>query len=428
MTDFRTIAPQVREFPQLTLPQPTTVTLPNGGLLHSLNNGDQPVAMMSLIYDGGSCEMNRRGALQLMAATISEGTANHSAEEIAEILDFNGAWFRVDTSSHNVTVTLQALVGGLNEILPIVADIITNPTFPIDKVESIKRKLIAGARLNLKKVGAIANHADRKAIFGDNHPMYTNIVMPDDLESLTRDDVVEAWRCTLGALIPQIYLAGQISDVQQLVVELFGQQKPAYSNGLTRQIIPAQPMAEHRSTVNVDGAMQSAVVLSIPTIPRSHPDYIDLRMAGIALGGYFGSRLMTNIREEKGLTYGINASLCGYAEGGVLNISSQTDPRYVEQLIDETIKEIVDLQTSPMSNEEFEIVKRYEMSSLAATLDSPFNIISLVMTRQTVGTPDDYFEQQQRALREATPERIAEVMSRHIDTNNIYVTIAGPAI
>lgn len=186
------------------------------------------------------------------------------------------------------------------------------------------------------------------------------------------------------------------------------------------------PMDVNSNETICPEALQSAVCISIPTIGRSDPDYIDLRLAMMALGGYFGSRLMTNIREEKGLTYGISGALLGYREGGVASIDSQTDPRNVKQLVSETIKELELLRTVAMTDGELSAVKRYAMSALAASLDSPFSIMDIYLTRYTSGTPDDYFKLQQKAITDLTAERIMEVANRHLDPDSVKISIAGP--
>jgi predicted Zn-dependent peptidase len=165
--------------------------------------------------------------------------------------------------------------------------------------------------------------------------------------------------------------------------------------------------------------------MAAPTIPRSHKDYIPLRIAVMALGGYFGSRLMTSIREEKGLTYGISAALEGSHEAANITINAQCDPAYVDEVISQTFAEIERLANEPMPREELEALIQYLSSALAVTLDSPLSIADHYITQLTVGTPPDYFEQQFNVLGAITPATIAEMTSKYIKPELFATFVAG---
>ena len=163
----------------------------------------------------------------------------------------------------------------------------------------------------------------------------------------------------------------------------------------------------------------------MPSIPRSHPDYETLRAVVVALGGYFGSRLMTVIREEKGLTYGISAALLGHREGSYITISSQCDNRYTNTVVEEIGKEIARLACEPMSEDELTTLKRYIRSNLAASFDTPFSAMDYFTTQRHVGSPPDYLDRQQRALDRLTPNVIMDFARKYLVEPDKYITIAG---
>jgi predicted Zn-dependent peptidase len=151
-------------------------------------------------------------------------------------------------------------------------------------------------------------------VFGENHPLSRSLT-PEELAVISVDDLREHHARVYVPSGLQIYLSGRISpSIEDKLNDVFGcvaVDKPA--QGLN--IIPFEQSLGKSRIIQRHGALQSALKISIPTINRDDEDYLDLRLAVAALGGYFGSRLMTNIREDKGYTYGISAALMGYREG-----------------------------------------------------------------------------------------------------------------
>lgn len=422
---FRSTPPEVTDFPPLAIQYPIVTSLSNGIKIFIIEAGEQPVNRLTLSWECGMTDVDDTVAMALMAKTLREGSVNYSGKEISEVLDSNGAWLKIDPLSHNFTITLHSLNKTAAAVLPLILDMIENPVFPKIAIETIKEKYAATTEINLKKVATLASIADKRLTFGKNHPLATQNPTPDQIRSITVARIKKVWENTIAKKAPHVFIAGHTTGISAAVNEALVSK--AYNNsGVNRRIIPFNPEREASVYVESPDALQSAIYLSIPTIPRNHPDYIDLRLAIMALGGYFGSRLMANIREDKGYTYGINAAQLGYLEGGVTTISCQADPRYVNPLIDEVVKEINTLRDTPMEYDELTSLKRFAMSSLASTLDSPFSIMDHHINHIHVATPENYFELQQKAITQLTPERISEVVAKHLDLSKMKISIAGP--
>jgi len=145
----------------------------------------------------------------------------------------------------------------------------------------------------------------------------------------------------------------------------------------------------------------------------------------MALGGYFGSRLMMNVREEKGLTYGISSYLLGCREGSYVTIAAQCDCDNTALVIDEIKAEMRRLADNPPQGEELSRLKLHAATSLAEILDTPASIMGYYANRLYVGTPDDYFESQQAAINALSGEIIAEMASRYLQPDMLSVVVAG---
>lgn len=424
----RTQAPSVRELSGMKLPEPRDITLANGIKLVILNSGSQPVSRLTFAWDGGLLDMPHQATAKVMAASLGEGTETRSGAEIAELLEFNGAWTRYDIDNHYVTATVYSLNSHLADLLPVITDVLAHPSFPDDVIDTQCKKLAAEYQTNRKKVVVRVNEIYRPMVYGIHHPAAATPTDADFLR-VTRSGVAELFRRSLGASAPTVYLAGRVDDALLGVVtaELEKMEFRNTGDAVSIHVIPAQynPAGDF-SVCHLDDALQSAIRQGIPSIPRSHPDYMKLRLAVVALGGYFGSRLMTNIREEKGYTYGINSILIsGKGEGSFMVTNCQTDNRYVDAVLSEMRREIERLSETPMDEEELTGVRRLTLSSLAGVLDSPFTAMDYIYSLRIFGLPHSTYAKQVEASENITAEEISRVMREHILPNITLTAVAG---
>ncbi len=421
----RTVIPEVKEFGLLSAPVPEYITLSNGIRLAILDQGEQEVNRLTISWSGGTADVDSPAALIVAAELIKEGCKSLTGEEIAEALDFNGAWLRISPSHHFTVLTLHSLNSRFKNVLPIIGEIISSPAFPQEEFEIIKEKVARSRELEAKKVTFHASEADRRLVFGENHPM-SRTTTPDDIRRVTIDDINRVYKQVFRSYPPVTFIAGRITDeIRHDTISVL--ESLTFDNNNDRHIttVPLSPSTVRSMIIDRPESLQTAVKLSIPAISRSDADYNDLRLATMALGGYFGSRLMSNIREDKGYTYGISAGLLGYPEGGVITIDSQCDNTYTNLLIDETINEINRLKSDPMDSDELSHVRRYAMTSLAATLDSPFSIMDYYINLRHYAMPADYFMKQQTAIRELSADTIMKMARKYYNLDNLYTSVAG---
>lgn len=426
MTVDRTIEPVVKPFETLAIKPVEKRILPNGVEVFIINSGDQPLNRVTVSYPSGLMEAEIPDALQLATQLMREGTERHSGKEISEMLDFHGAWLKADAMTHDTVISLWSVNSSTATLLPLLREIIEQPVFPEKEFEALKQKHKAKYLVSQKNVMYMASMADKRQVFGKEHPI-CRVLNADEIEAITSDDVSNAYRKVFG-IKPYIFLSGGELDpvIDDIVAEL-GKIKFDATERPAQNIKPMHPAHAETETIEIDAEHQSAIAMSIPTVSRDNPDYIPLRLVVMALGGYFGSRLMSNIREDKGYTYGIQANLLGYREGGVISIMTNTAPEYVAPVIEETKKEIERLKDTLMDDEELSNVKSYAMTSLAAMLDTPFQIMDYYISQLHNDTPPDYFADQVKAINSLTAEQIVTLSRKYLDTGKMLVSIAGPA-
>ncbi len=423
----RSKSPDIKPFGHMKLPECRTEVLDNGLTLHTLSGGDQDIARLSLILEGGSDDCPNPCMAEFAAEMLREGSALHTGEQLADILDYNGAWLTASASGHHTAVRLSALTSKLAGLLPDFVACLTSPTFGHLPLDVIRRKGVARQRLNLSRVGFLASADNRRLICGPEHPESV-IVAPDDMEKMTVDSVRDFHYSRVDAGRIHAFLAGKLSD------SLIGDVRHALAAIEHRdvespiKIVPYAPMSPQTSTIGRPESLQSAVVMSIPSIGRHHPDYNGLRMAVTALGGYFGSRLMTNIRENKGYTYGISAALFGSLDGSFVSISAQCDNRYTDALVAEVRNELDEMVSHPLSDAELERLRFNVASDLASTLDSPLAVMDYHELQLTIGIPDGYFDARQRLLSTIDAASICRLSQKYLNPAELRISIVGKQV
>ena len=421
----RAVAPQVAEMCDLHLAPSSVLTLDNGVSLTIINQGDQPITRLSIFYDGGENDFAPHSLPHVLGEAMRDGTKQLSGDKIEDIIDFNGALLSRHPSSHYSGFTLFCLNDRLHQVLDVLQQIILEPSLDAAAVERRKAKIATTMRVDLTKVSYVANQAIAPLLFGQSHPE-TRHDIPEDVESITAEQIRDCYQQIVGSGHMQAFAAGQIDKRAETEIINFLSRFPEASAPSPIHIEKYQPQGSGRIDVEMPHAVQSAVVMCIPAIDRSHPDYVNLRLAVMGLGGYFGSRLMQNIREELGLTYGISSALCGSYEGGYIRIGAQCDAKYVEEVIKQTQYEMEKLIAEPIAEDELLRLRRYAWSNLATTADSPFTSADYYITERLVGTPPSYFADQLRCIRQLHPQIIQQMAQRYFNMSDMSIATAGP--
>lgn len=424
----RSRAPEVRPFGFRTLPSDSVERLRNGATLHTLRGGTQAVGQMTMLFAGGTHDMDNPTVCAMASSLVSEGAGGYSGAEIADRLDFSGAMFMPHSSAHYTGFGATVLTHRLPDILPLFKAMAEAPDFSDRSIENNRRLLSARLRMDEAKVMYRAATAFRRLVYGPGHPQ-AHVRTLEEIEGTGREEL-QAFHASL--VRPEglhVYLAGGFGEptvdaVKKFLLSLEAPD-PAAMPIARRDEKPA-PEAPQTVFEEMEGAVQTAVCAGMPAINRTSADFIGLRMAVMALGGYFGSRLMTNIREEKGLTYNIDAFLSAQHDGAAVNIQAQCNSDNVREVVDEIRRELRDMAENPPSGRELERLKLTAMTGLVETLDSPLSISGYRQLELVTGTPRDYFEAQQRVISELTPELLAEMSARYLRPEELRIAIAGP--
>lgn len=428
----RTTPPPVSDFSRLVMPPLRHITLGNGLPLHVIDQASQEVCCLTCVWRGGLAEAPSRTVAQLMLNLLREGTRGHTGEIIADRLEFNGARLMTSVDSHYSVVKLYMLNSKAADVVPLLPELFLEPVFPDTAFNTWQEKLARNFEISAEKVEFQASWAGNRLMMGEDHPL-ARVMTASDIRALSADDVKQ-WHAR--SFIPAVddagdsslslYLSGCVTPaLVKMIDDTLGKMPVVKSVLQPLEIVPFVASPGVKKHIDVQDAMQSAVRMYMPGLLRSHPDYIKLRLLTVALGGYFGSRLMSNIREDKGYTYGIGSYLLGYPEGSILGISSSTDNAFVEPLIDEAVRELDRLSSGDFTDDEMSRLRRYAMSTLASSLDSTFEIMDYHIDSKIAFLPEDYFERQVDETMSLTSDELVRVAREHLSVGDLTVVVAG---
>ena len=421
----RTIQPEIQPLKNFHIQTPVRTTLPNGIPLTVINAGEQEVVRMDVLFSGGRWQQSQKLQALFTNRMLREGTTKYTAATIAEKLDYYGSWLELSSSSEYAYITVYSLNKYLAKTLEVVESMIKEPLFPQKELQTILDTNIQQYLVNTSKVDFLAHRSLLKSLYGEQHPC-GKIVMEEDYHTITPEVLREFYERHYHSGNCSIFLSGKVTDdIISRVTDIFGIPFGQYQLQMPKSSFPFAAIPEKRIFTEREDAMQSAVKMGCTTITREHPDYPKLRVLMTLFGGYFGSRLMSNIREDKGYTYGISAGVVFYPDSGLLIVSTETDNEYVEPLIQEVYHEIDRLHLDPVSAEELRIVRNYMLGEMCRSYESPFSLSDAWIFIATSGLKDDYFARSLQAVNEITPAEIQDLAQRYLCKEILKEVIAG---
>ena len=421
----RTLAPPVQPLARVALPAAEVTTLPGGARLHVLANAAQPVVRLQAVLRAGKLAEPVPGLASITARMLLEGTTTRTARQIADEVAFYGASLECDSGFDRATLTLYCLTRHLPLLLPLVLDVLTNPAFPTEELEQLKTRTIQNVRVERQKTSYLATERFNELLFGAD----TAYGRPFDEAAYqglsagqARDFHQAAWSLA-GA---ELFLCGDVAAERAAVVEAFGGAVPA-----APALAPAGPVLTTAGPtapdhVVVAGSLQASIRLGRPWPAPTHPDTHRLKLLVNVLGGYFGSRLMRNIREDKGLTYGIYASVAPREYGTSLVIGTDVKGESADFAVREIEAELRRLQQEPIPAEELETVKSYLLGKFANELSTVFEQCDKYKSLVFLGLPADYFEQFVQQTAAADAVTLQQLAQQYLNPADLQAVVAGP--
>ena len=393
-------------------------TLRNGVDVYAINAGAEEVMQVEWVYYAGNWYEEQNLVAASANFLLRNGTSKKTAFQINDHFEYYGSYLNRSCYNETATVTLHSLTKHIEALLPVVKEILTDSTFPQSELDIYRQNMKQRLNVNLKKADFIAGRLIDAYVYGEGHP-YGKFSSFEAFDALEQKDIKDFYNqyYLKGKLV--MFVAGKLpQNIFQLLDQHFGDLD---HQPLKVDSIPVTTAEQKKYRVTNDpNGMQGSIRMAIPFPNRHHPDFLKAQVLNNVLGGFFGSRLMSNIREEKGYTYGIHSYLQNHIQQSVWVISTEAGRDVCEATIVEVYKEMERLRAEPVDEEELSLVRNFMVGSILGDLDGPFHIISRWKNIILNGVPEDYFDRQMQAIKTVSAEELQALANKYLVPENFY--------
>jgi len=407
--------------------KPKQIVMKNGLTLLLIERHSLPIVSVEVLIKSGSANdpADLSGVANLTASLLDEGTQKRSSTQMAEEIDFIGASLSAGANLDYTAVNLRVLKKDIDLGFDILSDALLNPLFDAKEIERVRR-LILGSILSEKdEPTTIASRAFDNIVFA-NHPYQNPVIgLEASVQKMSRDDIVSFYQ---KHYLPKNALFSIVGDITEketiaLVKKYFAGWKG--SSPIARKVISLK--AQPRKTQLIDKDLtQTTVLMGHLGISRKNPDFYPVIVMNYILGGGgFSSRLLTHIRDNKGLVYSAHSSFNANSQQGSFEISLQTKPSNTNEAITATLQEINQILKEGVSETELAEAKAYMIGSFPLRLETTGKLAGLLSKVGFHKLGLQYFTDYPKHIEKVTREDILRVAKAYLKPNQMTLVVVG---
>jgi len=423
----RNKSPDINQIKKIDILRASATKLKNGIPVYHINAGTQDLVKIELLFPAGMWQQSSPLVGSAANAMLNEGTSKHSSKEIAETMDYYGAFLHTEITHDFAVVGIHSLNKHLSSVLPMVEEIVTDSLFPKSEWDIYLQNKKQSFIVNNNKVSFVSRKKFAELLFGNDHP-YGHNVMESDFDKLNRDEAHDFYKQSYTASDTIIVASGNVTDATlKLIEKHFGSmnRSSAIRHVSLKENNGQQATNNGQHYIEKKDAVQSAIRMGKMLFKKSHSDYCAMLVVNTIFGGYFGSRLMANIREDKGYTYGIGSALVSFTNAGYFTISTEVGAEVTNDAVKEIYLELEKLQTEKVSESELALVRNYMLGTFLRSVDGPFALADRFKGIHFAGVGYEYYENFIETVRTITPEKIMELANKYLKKDEMIELVVG---
>ncbi|WP_209330241.1 M16 family metallopeptidase [Lunatimonas salinarum] len=409
---------------QIELREPERKTLGNGIPMYFIRTPQVDAVRLEIMMPSVGLPVSLENSLVpfFTLNMLLEGTREMNSSKLDDFFDYFASEVEIHTGYEQQGLSLLTTRKHFREVLPVFRSLFTEATFPEKELQKRKSQKKLTINLQFDQTGARGNQLIRRVLFGENHP-FGFISDEDHVDAVTKESIHEYYD-QYFRVSPEIFVTGNLGDRELLEIERnFGDLPFGEGNYAT---IAFDTFPEKRLVETRPSAVQSSIRLGKILVPKSNPDFFALMIANTALGGYFGSRLVKNIREEKGYTYGISSFLGSLRSTDYWMVLADIKMGFAEQTIEEIYRELELLSSVPMDEDEQTKVKNYLIGNLLSQFSSPFDLMTRFKRVHLQGLDYSFYEKQLHYIKTFSAKEIMVKSKTYFNPETIKEVIVGP--
>lgn len=422
----RTIPPSVQPT-SFVFRKPTRHVLPNGIPVNVItSSGQEEVVRIDFVFSAGQWHQVQKLQALFTCRMLREGCRGYTAAAFAERLDYYGTWLELSVGMNRTFVTLYTLKKFFPQTVELVQRMLFEPSYDEEQFHTIRANNKAQFLVNMQKGDVCALRALRRSVYGAAHPCGM-AAEPEDYDALETGHLHAFYTRNYGSCNCTIYLSGDIDDSVMLRVEsLFGQEGWGSTSSVKEVDYRIVPGTDKRVGIHRPDAVQSSIRMGTLLMDVKDEDYFPMRVLTTVLGGYFGSRLMKNVREEKGYTYHISSDLVTNTSKVLFMVSCEALADKADEVIDEVRAEMLRLQTERIPEHELCMVRNYMTGEICRNYEGAFSLTDAYIFMEHLGLPQTHIEQTVEAIRTADAGHLLRLAQRYLHPEELYTVVVKP--
>lgn len=419
----RKVAPPIKQITNIPVPKIGEGYLDNQIKYYTACENAFDLVFFEMCFKAGHCFTNARCASSIANGMLTSGTTKHDSKYFAETLDFYGIEINTFHTSDFAGIQFTCLDKHLDIILPLLCEIITESTFPENELKNRIDNMRSSLKEKLETTSKIATDALMNTIF-DGHP-YSKVNTIEGFNEIKREQIIDFYKKYYNVANCHLFLAGHINDKTiKKLNDTIGQLPVGEKNTQTFQKVIKTPQAPP-IIIKKSNAVQTSIRLCATTIPLKNKDSHILHILLGFFGGYFGSRLMKNIREEKGYTYGIGCSIEHLLFSDIIAIGSDIKKGCYQQVLEEIKKEIDRLRNEPISDSELTLFRNYLMGTILECYGNPLMTTMVFASGIRIGTDHIFHRKKQEAIMSITASDLQDIANKYLNFDNFFISVVG---
>ncbi len=415
----RTISPEVKQIDKIDFVKPQIFDISKDVKLFFMKEVPNETARLDLYFDAGTINGDT-GIASFVNGMLLSGTDEKTSTQINNEIDELGGFFESGVSNENAVVTMYSLRENVLPILKVMTDAIQNLVFHQHEVEELVNDRRQKFKTSMEKVSFLAQRAFQQRLFSES--IYGRVTNESDFDTISTDSLKQFFKKNYLNGLTKVVVVGDLTqDEIDEIIDLIG----SWASNTTTEFEKNIKNLKGYAHLVKDGAVQTAIRVGRMLFNKTHEDYNDFLILNTIFGDYFGSRLMSNIREDKGYTYGIGTMVAELHNVGYFIIATEVGKDVKDATMLEIQHEITRLQTELVGDDELNLVKNYLMGQLLKSADGPYSMTDLYMSVEPYGLDLDFYNTSIDSLNNITPERIQELAIKYLNWNDMTVVSAG---
>ena len=415
----RTISPEVKQIDKIDFVKPQIFDISKDVKLFFMKEVPNETARLDLYFDAGTVNGDA-GIASFVNGMLLSGTDEKTSTQINNEIDELGGFFESGVSNENAVITMYSLRENVLPILKVMTNAIQNLVFHQHEVEELVNDRRQKFKTSMEKVSFLAQRAFQQRLFSES--IYGRVTNESDLDTISTDTLKQFFKKNYLNGLTKVVVVGDLTqDEIDEIIDLIG----SWASNSTTEFEKNIKNLKGYAHLVKDGAVQTAIRVGRMLFNKTHEDYNDFLILNTIFGDYFGSRLMSNIREDKGYTYGIGTMVAELHNVGYFIIATEVGKDVKDATLTEIQNEITRIQTELVGEEELNLVKNYLMGQLLKSADGPYSMTDLYMSVEPYGLDLDFYNTSIDSLNNITPERIQELAVKYLNWNDMTVVSAG---